>query len=376
MNVRLLVFTAVFVGFVGQTWATEVSVADSVRKYRFLAKTARDKKEYTDAVKYYRELLKYLPEDEKIHYRLGELCYRIKDFDGARQALTQAVARDSLYINANILLYNLYIKNEERADSAASCLERVLQVKPDDMEKRLNLADLYRREGEIEPAIGHYKALVDQVAEADELIDIIAVLYEDLGKTEEALTWRQRLVDNGDAETSLSEQREALETMARLQLETGDVKSAFETLLELARIDSANRYSYYSRITTLAEERNDAPMRLKGWEGMVRANSRDLETVSKLVEWYLNDGKVKPAEKWLERGLVVETGNAHLLLLKGDILVLREDEEGALAAFEKAMSDPRWETVAQQRIWQIRPPETEEEKLKKAFFGKKDGEEK
>jgi hypothetical protein len=25
--------------------------------------------------------------------------------------------------------------------------------------------------------------------------------------------------------------------------------------------------------------------------------------------------------------------------------------------------------VAQQRIWQIRPPETEEEKLKREFFG-------
>ncbi len=39
------------------------------------------------------------------------------------------------------------------------------------------------------------------------------------------------------------------------------------------------------------------------------------------------------------------------------------------AAFEAAKADPGWERVAQQRIWQIRPPETEEEKLKRAFFG-------
>jgi hypothetical protein len=39
-----------------------------------------------------------------------------------------------------------------------------------------------------------------------------------------------------------------------------------------------------------------------------------------------------------------------------------------------AMSDPAWERVAQQRIWKIHPPETEEEKLKREFFGGQDDE--
>jgi len=117
-------------------------------------------------------------------------------------------------------------------------------------------------------------------------------------------------------------------------------------------------------------------MRLKGWEGMVQANPRDLETIATLVEWYLNDGKVKRAEKWLDRGLGAQPDDAHLQLLKGDILVLQEDEEGALEAYEKAKADSRWETIAQQRIWQIRPPETTEEKLKREFFRKgEDGQE-
>ena len=46
----------------------------------------------------------------------------------------------------------------------------------------------------------------------------------------------------------------------------------------------------------------------------------------------------------------------------------------AVTVYEKAMSDPAWERVAQQRIWKIHPPETEEEKLKREFFGGQDGE--
>ncbi len=35
-----------------------------------------------------------------------------------------------------------------------------------------------------------------------------------------------------------------------------------------------------------------------------------------------------------------------------------------------AMADQLWRDMAQQRIWQLRPPETEEEKAKRKFFGK------
>jgi len=369
----LLIVIVLGAGWVDTVQAAEISVADSIRKYRFLAKTSRDKKEYSDAIRYYREYLKHKPDDVKAHFFLGETCYKVKDFAGAKQALSGAVALDSLHINSNLRLYALYI-GDDRADSAAQCLERVLEVKPDDVNKRRSLADLYRREGQIVRAIAHYEQIVEKVAEEDELIKLIAVLYEDLGQADRALEWRQRLLDNGEATTSLDGQRESLETMVRLQLETGDVKGAFNALLQLAGIDSVNRYSYFSQIVTLAEERGDKRMQLRGWEGMVLANPRDLETVAALVEWHLNKENIEPANYWLERGLRVDANDAHLLLLKGDILVLREDEEGAIAAFEQAKTDPRWAEIAQQRIWQLRPPETEEEKLRKAFFGKDDGE--
>lgn len=366
----LLILTTLGAGLVNRAQAAETSVADSIRKYRFLAASSRKNKAYDEAIKYYREYLKYKSDDVKAHYRLGELCFKTKDYAGAKQALNGAVNLDSLHVNSNILLYNLHIRDKGHADSAAICLERFLLVRPDDVEKRRGLADLYRRRGEVKRAIAHYEQLVEKSEEAEELIELLAVLNEDIGEAARALEWRQRLVADGGAD-GLDKRQESLEKMLRLQLETSALKSAFETLLQLAQIDSAGRYSYYSRIASLAEKHDDKRMLQKGWEGMVKANSRDLETVATLVEWHLNEEKVEAASQWLAYGLRVNLTDAHLQLLKGDILVLQEgDEEEAIAAFEQARTDPRWESIAQQRIWQLRPPETEEEKLIKAFFGK------
>ena len=106
---------------------------------------------------------------------------------------------------------------------------------------------------------------------------------------------------------------------------------------------------------------------------MVEANPKDLESVAVLVQWHLSRDEVAVAKVRLKQGLQQDPSNGNLLLLNGDILLREGDEEGAIAAFEKAKSNPVWEKVAQQRIWQLRPPETEEERLKREFFGGDEG---
>ena len=112
---------------------------------------------------------------------------------------------------------------------------------------------------------------------------------------------------------------------------------------------------------------------LRAREGMVRADPQDLQTIALLVEWNVKQDRFKAARTWVDRGLQV-SNDAHLLVLKGDLLLREGAEDEAVTAYEKAMSDPAWERVAQQRIWKIHPPETEEEKLKREFFGGKDDE--
>ena len=56
--------------------AQEIATADSVRKYKFLAKTAREKKEYDAAIGYYTALLQYSPNDLKAAFFLGDTYFR------------------------------------------------------------------------------------------------------------------------------------------------------------------------------------------------------------------------------------------------------------------------------------------------------------
>ena len=350
----------------------EIATADSIRKYKYYAKTARQNKEYDRAIGYYTTLLQYSPQDLKAAYFLGQLYYEKKDSTGARIALPQArialrqaVSIDSLHLNSNLLLYSIY-KAMDLPDSAAWNLERVLLEKP---EHRRELADLYRRGGHNERAIAHYEQLVEADREDTtgvedaELIEILAVLHQELGQVEQALQLRKRQVEGG---TGGADQ---LESIVELELEVGDVKEAYKRLVQLAQLDSQNAYSYYNRIASIASEAGNDSMHVEGLKGMVEADPKDLKSIAELVEWHQGRGELASAKAWLERGLKGNPKDAHLLLLKGDNLVREGDEEGAIAAFEKAKADPAWEKVAQQRIWQLRPPETEEEKLKRQFFG-------
>ena len=352
----------------------EVAIADSIRKYKYYAKTARQNKEYDRAIGYYTTVLQYSPQELQAAYFLGQLYYKEKkDLDNARIALRRAVSIDSLHLNSNRLLYTIYQAVGE-ADSAALSLERVLLKKPSAADRR-KLADLYRREGRNERAIVHYEQLVEAEREDTtgvedaELIEILAVLHQELGQVEQVLELRKRQVEEG---TGGADQ---LESIVELQIETGDIEGAYESLVKLAKVDSQNTYSYYSRIASIASEEGDDTWRFKGLKGMVEADPKDLKSIAELVEWHQGRGELASAKAWLGRGLKVNPEDAHLLLLKGDNLVKEGDEEGAIAAFEKAKADPAWEKVAQQRIWQLRPPETEEEKLKRQFFGGEEAQE-
>ena len=369
-----LVICILVLGADARATENEIATADSIRKYKYYAKTARQNKEYDRAIGYYTTVLQYSPQELTAAYFLGQLYYKEKkDLDNARIALRRAVSIDSLHLNSNRLLYTIYQAVGE-ADSAALSLERALLKKPSAADRR-KLADLYRHEGRNERAIVHYEQLVEAEREDTtgvedaELIEILAVLHQELGQVEQALKWRKRQVEGGTGGV------DQLERIVELKLEVGNVEGAYDTLLELAKVDSQNAYSYFHQIASIASEAGNDSMHVEGLKGMVEADPRDVKSIAELVEWHQGRSELASAKAWLGRGLKVNPKDAHLLLLKGDNLVKEGDEEGAIAAFEKAKADPAWEKVAQQRIWQLRPPETEEEKLKRQFFGGEEAQE-
>ncbi|MFH1571300.1 MAG: tetratricopeptide repeat protein [Gemmatimonadota bacterium] len=368
----------------------EAALADSVRKYKFLAKTARDKQDNPAALTYYRQLVRYQPDYQRGHFYIGQILSEMGQLEAAKVAFLASAALDTLHRNTHLGLYQIYLA-EADPDSAWWALERAVRQdgpaaegvfgfaaadKPYYNDYRRKVADLYRRQGQTAQALRHYEDLVGGVENARladrDLIELIVALHRELGEVEPALRWQQRLIalEGGEGEAVSPEgQRVALAAMVDLMVESGDVPAAIRTLPRLAEIDTAGRYAHFHRLEQLAEDIGDRASRLEGLRGMAQANPRDVESLVTLVELYLGDGDQTRASRWLDAGLKTNPEDPQLHLLQGDLFVLQGNEEKALEAFGVAMADPGWHDVAQQRIWQIRPPETEEERLKRAFFG-------
>ena len=359
---------------VSGTWpkSDEPVAADSLRKYRVLAKTAREKKQTEDALRYYGQVIGYKPDDLKAHFFSGSLLANKGDTEAAKHHLLICVSLDSLHVNSNVLLTQLYLRQEEDADSAWVFLEPVLSLKPSVSKYRQfrrEIADLHRIQGNHKAAISHYEGLAaTSDTDTRQIFDLLSQMHEANGDTGQALSWGLRALSSPASDVGPST-IEILNRMLELQAGSGDRPGAYETLRKLVGLDSLSRYSYYDRMAAIAAEAGDLPQQLEGLEGMVEAQPHDLGPLATLVELHLRGKDLKAASNWLRRGLAVDKKDGHLQLLQGELLVLQGDEDAAIAAFERSRQDPEWEKIAQQRLWQLRPPETEEEKLKRSFFG-------
>lgn len=351
--------------------SAQEAVADSVRKYKFLGKTARDKGDHEDVIGYYTRLAEFDPDYHPAQYYIARANLALGQQEAAKAALLTAVDLRPDHDNTRLLLFQIYA-GAAKADSAWLFLQPLVAAGADDakvQDYHRTVADLYRRAGQDSVALLHYEQIVAAPGTTEEdrgeLGELLAVLYDDMGNTAKALEWRQRLAGNGGAG-----QVESLSKMVDLQIRSKDYAAAFATLRQLARVDSSASYSHFVRMSELGDTANDPEIRLAGLEGMARVQPKDLATVATITEIHLNDVNLPAASRWLGRGLKQNPDDAHLRVLQGDLLRQQKaPEDDVIAEYEIALKDPNWAAVAQQRIWQIRPPETEEEKLRKEFFG-------
>ncbi|HIC69775.1 MAG TPA: tetratricopeptide repeat protein, partial [Candidatus Latescibacteria bacterium] len=316
------------------------ALADSIRKYRFMSHEAWDKGEIDSALNYFQHLVKYRPDEAYGHYFIGRIHFEKRNYEAAEAALLTAIAQDSLHINANLMPKSFY-DADDKPNSAALCLERLLLAKPEDVKKRRELADSYRQQREVLRALSHYRHLAEADSNSIELLELLAVVNEDKDLSK-ALGWRRRMLHRLRAQSSVgdspvpalrAQKLETMESVFKLQRRMGKHELAFETMSDLATEDPANRGSYYSRQAELAAGLGWHERRIQALERVVEADPDDLQSLTALAEWYLNQGDGERTRKCLEQGLRVNATDAHLLVLRGDMLVKEGDEEEAIAAY-------------------------------------------
>ena len=238
-------------------------------------------------------MIRYKPDDLKAHYFSGSLLANKGDTETAKHHLLICVSLDSLHVNSNVLLTQLYLRQED-ADSAWVYLEPVLSVKPAVAryhQFRRQIADLHRIQGNHAAAIAHYEALAtNSTTDARQVSDLLSQLHEASGDEKEALAWSSRALSSPATDTSPST-TEILNRMLELQVSTGARPDAYETLRQLVRLDSLSRYSYFDRMAEIAAKAGDLPQQVEALEGMVEAQPHDLGPLATLVELHLRGKK-------------------------------------------------------------------------------------
>ena len=365
----LIVFIVSVIPVSGHTQSVALAEVDSLleakRHYRF-AKEYDKNRMYEDAIVEYQKSLSFKADNPNVYYDLANLLYRLERYHEAQQQCFRCLELDSTFVVAHYLLALLWHK-AANYDSAIVEFEKTIALDPSYIQIHRTLADLYRYKGWDEKALRQYL----RTAEMDgggsqeknfQLFSHLGNLFANRGFVAEAIScYRHALIFKHD--------EQLLEKLARLQLKSRFYRGALDTYLTLAEGNATNS-QIFLKIADISLKLGATDKAIFALKRLADLRPTDPEPLCHLAEIYLQQGKLEKAKTYIDRGLAVDQDNPHLYVLKGEYHKKKGAKEIALICFKKALSDSTWGKYAQQMIWEIQPPLTEEERLRRQFFSR------
>ncbi len=167
------------------------------------AKEFEKKYDKKSALYYYRRAYNLNP-DPDILYKIAYLNYKLKAYNGSIKYIKKLIQENPKYINAYILLSDIYI-NQNKIEDAKLLLEEVYYKFPSDTKIINKLATIYEKAGNPYAALELYETLSEK--ENLEATIKAAKLYEKLGEKDKALKYYKKAlsIDKGKYKTWLED---------------------------------------------------------------------------------------------------------------------------------------------------------------------------
>ena len=246
-----------------------------------------------------------LPEDSRIHDRLlGE--YMAQNIWKKAILMLQkrsAEKNDPETLN-NLLAAYMALKDQ---NGIIEVLRKLLKHKPDDLEKRAQLAEILEEKGEWDEAARHYERMLENAPPAERL-----PLYKNLGY---------------------------------LYTKTGQPEKAVSAYLSATNLDQKDPNLHYnlSELYERLGRQKEADFYL---DNAVTLNSDDLEGRLKLAKRLADKGDLEKARKYLSQILQKKPDSKRGLALMANILAQQADTEMLRPVYEKILAlDPKNEAV-------------------------------
>ncbi|MEX2451603.1 MAG: tetratricopeptide repeat-containing glycosyltransferase family protein [Rhodospirillales bacterium] len=126
----------------------------------FLAIIRAQQKRFDEAIRFFEDAARALPERADIAFNFGVVCQTAGDTEKAVEQWQRAAAIDPVHQDA---LYNAALGCDRlgRTDEAERTYERLLEIDPEHLNGLYNLANLDVRLGKNEDALAHFRRLLD-----------------------------------------------------------------------------------------------------------------------------------------------------------------------------------------------------------------------
>ncbi len=286
-----------------------------------------------EAVNVLRTALDQNPNDADIMTLMARAHQRNGSHELAGELLSLAVEASNSAAEESIR-YARYLIGDEKLLPAESVLVRSLRLSPDNIEVLSELGTLYVRL-EDWPRAQQVEATLRKIDSDEAAVEADRLKVLVLGgqsRGEDAIEFLEALADDSDSALA------AQVSVVRAQLMRGDVGAARTYLNDLLRKNPDTQVFQFLDAAIMTVEGNVDGSRAKYREILERDNQ--LERIwLELIRTYSRGGEVDTAKAVLDEALTAMPSGRDLLWMKASFLGNENDNEGAIAIYEKLYAE-------------------------------------
>ena len=192
-----------------------------------------------------------------------------------------------------------------------------------------------------------------------------ASLAEHLEKNEAARDFSRKALE------LKPENIDALNTVIETSLALNDTETAIGYLHRLSQLDSTGTQSLI-RLEKIYRTGSDMEQLMQTLKEHHKRAPDDVDVIEEIADRLMQTGKPDESMEFVKKGIEIAPDNGKFHILLGNYYQKKGDNQLALSEYRLALTDSRWNSSAQQFIWQIEQPETESEKAEREFFNRTD----
>ncbi len=261
---------------------------------------------------------------------LEETVEQTEDSDAQRELLRRAAS--------------IYVDHIGDVDATANCLERVIELVPDDLESIEDLENIYRHLQDWEKLVGVLKSkanIMDDFEAKKTLLHQAGTIYEEVSeRPQDAIEVYKDVLDLDPQDTLAIDRLEVLYTNDSNWIELLEV---YKRKYELAEHDEARKDLLYVTGAIYQNELEDLPEAIDVYRRILDIDPMELGALEKLDELYEKSEQWIDLEQTLERELEltqVPNEQHHLKWRLGQLHELHlEDGARAVSIYQEVLQD-------------------------------------